>query len=163
MMRGAIHGSVVVLLAVAAPLSAHESASPSTPAHALSTDAQEAASVVDAFHSALNRGDTRAAEALLANDALIFESGGVERSKAEYAETHLPADAEFSKTVSSTTTRRSGHANGAFAWIASEGASSGTYQGKTVDRITAETMILRRDRGIWRIVHIHWSSARRRG
>lgn len=57
---------------------------------------REAAAVVDAFHAALRRGDTRAAAALLSDDALIFETGGAERSKAEYAAHHLPADAEFS-------------------------------------------------------------------
>ena len=163
MMRMAIRASAVALLAVAAPLSAHESASPPDAAPTLSSAAREAAAVVDAFHAALHRGDTKAAAALLANDALIFESGGVERSKAEYAERHLPADAEFSQAVSSLTTRRSGHADGAFAWIASEGAYSGTYRGKAVSQVTTETMILRREQGGWRIVHVHWSSAPRRG
>ena len=29
---------------------------------------------------------------------------------------------------------------------------------KPLDRVTTETMILRRDRSGWKIVHIHWSS-----
>lgn len=47
---------------------------------------------------------------------------------------------------------------GDLAWIASEGRTTGDYKGKTVDRLTAETMILTRVGDAWRIFHIHWSS-----
>jgi ketosteroid isomerase-like protein len=124
--------------------------------------AGRAESTVDAFHAALSRGDAKAAEALLADDALIFEEGGAERSKAEYAAQHLPADIAFSHVVASNLTRRSGAAEGALAWVSSEGRMSGTYKGKAIDRATTETMILRRIGSEWKIVHIHWSSAARR-
>jgi ketosteroid isomerase-like protein len=114
--------------------------------------------VVDAFHAALRRGDTSAAAALLAADALIFESGGAERTKAEYASHHLPADAAFSQAVRSTVNRRAGNANGAMAWVATEGRLTGTYKGKAIDLPTTETMLLRRSGRGWKIVHIHWSS-----
>ena len=104
----------------------------------------EAEAVVDAFHSALAKGDTKAAAALLADDALIFEEGGAERSKTEYAAHHLPADAAFSQTVPSTTTRRSSDSADGIAWVASEGRMKGTYKGKAVDRVTTETMALRK-------------------
>ena len=116
---------------------------------------------VDAFHAALRRGDTRAAAALLADDALIFEEGGVERSKAEYAADHLPADAAFAQLVASAVTRRAGGSEGVLAWVASEGRMTGTYKGKAIDRATTETIVLRRVGGHWKIVHIHWSSAAR--
>ena len=123
--------------------------------------AEGAAATVDAFHAALQRGDTDAAAALLSDDALVFEEGGVERTKAEYAANHLPADAAFSRLVASAVTRRSGGFEGALAWVASEGRMTGTYKGKAIDRVTTETMVLRRIRGNWKIVHIHWSSAAR--
>lgn len=121
--------------------------------------ARPAAAVVDAFHSALARGDTKAALGVLAEDALIFESGGAERSKAEYAAHHLGADAAFSKAVPSRLTRRHGAAAGNVAWIASEGRTTGTYKGKPVDVVTTETMVLRRTAAGWKIAHVHWSSA----
>ena len=99
------------------------------------------------------------AAALLANDVLIFEGGGVERSRAEYESHHLSADAAFAKSVPSVLTRRSGQADRAMAWIASEGRITGSYNGKPVDRLTAETMVLRRVGRGWKIVQIHWSSA----
>ena len=121
--------------------------------------AMEAAATVDAFHAALHRGDTTAAAALIADDALVFESGEAERTKAEYAAHHLAADAAFSKTVGTTTTRRFGGGEGNLAWIATEGRSTGTYKGRTIDSATTETMLLRRTPEGWRIVHVHWSSS----
>lgn len=131
------------------------------PNHALPPAAAGAAATVDAFHAALRRGDAGVAAALLADDALIFEAGGVEHGKAEYAAHHLPADAEFSRSVASLVTRRAGDSHGNWAWVASEGRTTGTYQGKPIDQATTETMLLRRDGEAWKIVHIHWSSARR--
>lgn len=149
------------MLALAAPLSAHEPPPRAAQAGALAPSARDAAATVDAFHAALQRGDARAAAALLTDDALIFESGGAERSKAEYAAHHLPADAEFSRSVASVVTRRAGRADGGLAWVATEGRTTGAYKGKALDLITTETMVLRRTGGTWKIVHIHWSSAKR--
>ena len=155
-------GVSAALLTMAAPLMAHDPAQQTASAGALADSARAAAAVVDAFHSALKRGDTRAASALLARNALIYESGGVERTKAEYEAHHLPADAEFSRAVSSTTTRRAGNASVGLAWIATEGRTTGSYKGKALDLVTTETMLLSRTKSGWKIVHIHWSSAANR-
>lgn len=126
---------------------------------AVAPAARPATAVVDAFHAALHRGDTKAAQSYLSDDALIYEAGGVERGKQEYASHHLGADAAFAKAVPSTITRRAGEAVGNIAWVATEGRTAGTYKDKAVDRITTETMVLRRRGASWKIVHIHWSSA----
>ena len=118
-----------------------------------------AGTVVDAFHAALRRGDTRTAAGLLASDALVYESGGVERGKAEYAAHHLAADAAFAKAMTRVITRRAGSVDGRMAWIASESTSRGSFRNKPINSKSTETMILRRERGGWRIVHVHWSSA----
>jgi len=147
------------LISLGSPLSAHEPVAAPIARSALSPAARGAAAMVDAFHAALRRGDTRSAAASLAGSALIFEDGGVERSKAEYASQHLAADAAYTQAVPAVLTRRAGDAIGPIAWIASEGRTTGSYSGKPVDRITAETMILKRSGRDWKIVHIHWSSA----
>jgi len=149
---------LATLTVLCVPAIAHNSPGTAAAQSDLPPAARGAAATVDAFHAALRRGDTKAAAALLAEDALIFEEGGAERSKAEYAASHLPADAAFSREVSSTVTRRSGRADGAFAWIASEGRMTGNYKGRAIDRVTTETMVLRRVGRAWKIVHIHWSS-----
>jgi ketosteroid isomerase-like protein len=137
------------------PLNAQVNAVPSVQ---LSQEISEPAKVVEAFHAALAAGRPADALELLSEDALIFESGHVERSKAEYAAHHAPADAEFAKAVSSATLKRSEEAFGDFAWIASETRTTGTYKGKAVNSLTTETMLLRRVNGTWKIFHIHWSS-----
>lgn len=124
----------------------------------LSSQAQEAAKAVDAFHARLADGDGAAAAALLADDALILESGHAERSRTEYALHHAGADAAYAAAVPSRLTRRNDLVDGETAWIVSESRATGKYKEKAVDRVTTETMILRKTAEGWRIAHIHWSS-----
>lgn len=154
--------ALAALMFVTCPVAADEPAAGAAPQVPVPPSAPAAAATVDAFHAALRRGDTSAAAALLADDAVVFEEGGAERSKGEYAAHHLPADAAFSQAVTPSVTRRSGGAAGALAWVSTEGRTTGSYKGKPVDLATTETMILRRSGSDWKIVHIHWSSAAKR-
>lgn len=156
-----IRFAALLALWAASPIYAHPS-SEHGPAQAGQLDSrlQAPAAVVDGFHAALARGDTNAAAALLADDALIFESGSAERSKAEYAAHHLGADAKFAQAVPQTMSSRSGAAVGDVAWIATEGRTTGTYGGRPIDSPSTETMVLRKGADGWKIAHIHWSSAK---
>ncbi|HYD27478.1 nuclear transport factor 2 family protein [Brevundimonas sp.] len=147
--------AVVLALSAGPGLAQHAHDAP--PAR-IAAAADEAAAAVDAFHAALREGDREAALALLAEDALIFEAGGAERSRAEYASHHLASDAAYAAATADAVTRRSGEASGDMAWITSEGRTTGTFNGRPVDRLTVETMLLRRHADGWRIQHIHWSS-----
>jgi ketosteroid isomerase-like protein len=118
-----------------------------------------ATDAVDAFHKALKDNDSRQALALLADDVLIYESGYAETSKAEYASHHLEADMAFLKGVKQSVLARSAQASGDIALVTSQGQTTGTYKDKTIDSASTETMVLRRNDGQWKIVHIHWSSA----
>ena len=162
--RTAMLISVAALVgALAVSAQAHEPKPKPTPSPvSLPAAAQDAAAAVDAFHAALVRGDTGAAVALLADDVLIYESGGVERSKAEYIGHHLGGDAAFAKAVSRATVRRTGGVTGQLAWIATEGQVTGSYRERKIDSVTTETMLLRKDAKDWKIIHIHWSSAGRK-
>jgi len=113
---------------------------------------------VEAFHAALARADTAAVLALLAEDVLILEEGGGEASRAEYAAHHLAADAAYAKATRRAVTRRTVKVAGDLAWVSGEGRTRGQYKGKPVDRLTAETMVLKRAGEGWQVVHIHWSS-----
>ena len=152
--------SASATLLPASAVVAHEPKSAASVATSLSLTAKPAADVVDRFHAALKRGDIANAASLLAVDALIFESGGVERSKAEYASQHLAADAAFASATVHSRTRRSGSVVGEFAWIATEGKTTGTYKDNAINSTSTETMVLRRANGAWQIIHIHWSSAK---
>lgn len=59
-------------------------------------DSIAVAKVVNDFHAALSTGDNAKALSLLAVDAVILESGGIE-SRAEYVSHHLPEDIAFAK------------------------------------------------------------------
>ncbi|MBI1292764.1 DUF4440 domain-containing protein [bacterium] len=119
----------------------------------------EAAAVVDAFAAALRAGDAVTVERLLAPDVIIAESGGVERSFAEYASHHMPADMAFSAAVAFTLQQRDMIAGENAATVISRSEVRGEFQGRPVHSQSMETMELRRTNGQWRIVHIHWSSS----
>ncbi|MGB8328239.1 MAG: c-type cytochrome [Steroidobacteraceae bacterium] len=113
--------------------------------------------VVDRFFSALAAGDRPVASALLDPEVLIYESGGVERSRDEYAARHLAADAAFLKSAKHRLLSRTGETVGDLAWVATTARL--TAQGaQPSDIISTETMVLRRRADDWRIVHIHWSN-----
>lgn len=138
----------------------HDKKSPAGTSPAAPADVafQQAAAAVDAFHAALARGDAAGAAAVLSDDALIYEQGFVERSKAEYASHHLPGDAAYAQATRYTLASRGGRVAGDLAYIVSEGRTVGRHRDKEVDRVTLETAVLRRIAGEWKIVHVHWSS-----
>lgn len=123
---------------------------------------QSPITTVDRFHAALTEGKVEAALKLLSDDVLIYESGRAERSKAEYASHHLKADAEFAGATQRKLVKRASWIGGDSAWVTSETETTGTFKGRTLALIGTETMILRRTAGVWKIVHIHWSSATKR-
>jgi uncharacterized membrane protein/ketosteroid isomerase-like protein len=115
--------------------------------------------VVDGFSAALRAGDEAALRRLLAPNVVIAESGGVERSFAEYAGHHMPADMAFSAAVEFTLEQRDVIAEDDTATAISRSRAEGQFQNRAVHSRMMETMVLRRTNGQWRIVHIHWSSA----
>ena len=125
------------------------------------SDVAEATTAVNAFHAAIRGGDAAAAALLLADDALMLEVGGVE-TRAEYIKNHLPADIEFEKTVSIKRSPIRVIVNGSAAWATSTSEFAGTFQGKPVDSIGAELMVLAREPAGWRIRAIHWSGRARK-
>lgn len=143
---------------VAIPATAHER--PTAPAIAQSVDASTAPAIaiVDAFHAALRSGDADAVLNLLTEDVMVLEEGGAERSREEYEGHHLPADMAFAAATTAEVTRRAAWVEGDIASVLTEGRTSGTFNDRPIDSVTAETMILHRGTDGWRIRHIHWSS-----
>ena len=116
--------------------------------------------VVDAFHDALVRGDSTAALALLSDDVVILEGGGVE-TKSEYRSGHLAGDMRFAQAVPAergpVRVRREGDA----AWAWSTSLRQGRMGDREIDSRGAELVVLRREEGQWLIEAIHWSSRSR--
>jgi ketosteroid isomerase-like protein len=120
-------------------------------------ESAEVLAAVDKFHAALVAGDSTAALQLLADDAVLLEAGSVE-SRAEYGKNHLPADIEFEKGVSTKRSPIRVIVRRDTAWATSTSEVVGTFQGKPVNFVGAESMVLTRESAGWRIRAIHWSS-----
>ena len=124
-------------------------------------DSAEIVRTVQRFHDVVAAGDSLSALALLSDDAVILESGGVE-TKAEFRQHHLPADIAFAQ---STKVERRVHSlarRGDVAWVVSSSTATGTFRGRTINSAGAELMVLVRRPEAWRISAIHWSSRARR-
>jgi ketosteroid isomerase-like protein len=150
--------AAVLMTAAASPGPSQSApAKPASPS-VVNAAAATPVAIVDAFHAALASGDPGKALDFLAEDVLIFESGGVERSRAEYASHHLAADAAFSSAVRRSLVSRSHGEAGDAAWVTSVETVAGAYRGRAISSRSVETMLLGRVAGKWRISHIHWSS-----
>ena len=122
-----------------------------------SADPAEISATVERFHRALVQGDRAAALDLLASDAVILE-GGEAQTRAEYEREHLANDIAFART---TTTERSQlriQRQGDAAWATATSKTTGTFNGRKIDSVGVELMVLTKDDAGWRIRAIHWSS-----
>jgi len=114
---------------------------------------------VAAFHEALATGNADAALARMAPDVVIFESGGAELSRDEYASHHLGGDMTFAAAVSREVLEQHEQTLGPdTALVLTRTRTTGTFNDREIDAAGVETMLLRRVEGDWRIVHVHWSS-----
>lgn len=153
-----------ILLAVLAPLAqAHGPEAHAKPATTTVEDlAGPAVKVVDAFSTALQAGDLTSAGSLLAEDVLILESGGAERTREEYLGGHAGHDAQFLKAAHVQLIHRTARIEGELAWVGTESELHASKDGKPMTLLSTETMVLKNTPNGWRIVHIHWSSRPKR-
>jgi ketosteroid isomerase-like protein len=118
----------------------------------------EVAEVVDTFHHALKNGDESTIKKILADDVIIFEGGGVERSLSEYTEHHMAADMNFLKQMQSRKLEHHIKVLGNTAVSMSRSHVKGRYKDKDIDSEGMETLLLMLTGNQWKIVHIHWSN-----
>jgi uncharacterized protein (TIGR02246 family) len=123
-------------------------------------DSAAVAAVVEHYHRALAEGDSAAALALMAEDAVIIEGGQIE-SRREYRSHHLPADIAFARATKATRSPAHVVVRGDVAWTTVTSTTRGTYHGRSVNSIGAELMVLTRMMDGWKISAIHWSSRTR--
>lgn len=125
---------------------------------ATALQADDPVAVVGAFHDALAAGDGDAALAQLAPDVVIFESGGAEMSRQEYADHHLGGDMQFAAATSQQVDDQQAITAGDIAYVLTRSRTTGRFRDRDINSLGVESMILRRGTEGWRIVHIHWSS-----
>lgn len=141
------HRSVALaamLLVFAAPLGAQGELDP--------------AGTAAAFSAAIVAGDEATAKSLLDPDVLIYESGGQESSRDEYAAHHMKGDMAFLAKARIEVLDRKHGTSGDLAWVATRSRITATHKDKAVDIFSTESLVLKRAPGSWRIVHIQWSS-----
>jgi ketosteroid isomerase-like protein len=124
------------------------------------SDSSEVVAVVRRYHAALAAGDSAAALSLLAPDAVILESGGVE-TREDYRAHHLPADIGFARAVPSERSDLRAVVRGDAAWVSSTSTSRGEFRGRQINSRGAELVVLSRELDGWRIRAIHWSARNR--
>ena len=117
------------------------------------------ADAVDAFHQALRNKDTAAALSLLDRELVVFEFGVVDPTAEVYAFQHLPFDIDAAAASTWNIENRRVGGEGDVRWVLTTYHVTGRRgDGSPVDLMTLETMILRRTSGLFRIVHMHWST-----
>lgn len=129
--------------------------------HGTMGDSAAVAAVVAKYHDALTKGDSAAALALLADDAMILESGGIE-TRAEYRSHHLPADINASRTSPGQRGPVHVRVHGEVAWTTTTSTSTRQVNNSPVTSTMAELMVLVKTPNGWKITAIHWSSRTRR-
>lgn len=125
------------------------------------TDSADVVAAVAKFHAALAAGDSSAALALLSDDVTILESGGVE-TKTQYRTGHINGDMSFAKAVPSVRTVTGVKVRGDAAWVTSSSVTQGESNGRQINSVGAELVVLTREGGVWKIRAVHWSSRARR-
>lgn len=130
-------------------------------AQAPAADSAEVARTVTRFHQAVAAGDSAGALALLTEDAIILEAGGVE-TRAEYRSHHLGGDIEFARAIRSERGPIRVKVRGDVAWATSTSTTQGDFKGRAINSAGAELMVLTRTPAGWRIASVHWSSRTRR-
>ncbi len=131
--------------------------------HASSAAKDSPTYAVIAFHAALSGGDKQAVIEWLAADVLIFERGGAERSREEYASHHMNSDMAFMQQMQRDVIAQDESVLGDTAWVVTETRIHGRYKDKEIDLISIETAVLSRGEDGWKIVHLHWSSRNQAG
>ena len=117
---------------------------------------------VATLHAAMAAGDSAAAVALLASGVIIYEAGGVESSRDEFASHHLAIDMDFSSSTTREVLSQASRVSGNVAWVLSTTSVTGIFRDNPINSRGTETMILAKSEAGWRITHIHWSSRQQR-
>jgi ketosteroid isomerase-like protein len=112
---------------------------------------------VDAFHDALRGADAAMALSLLGPDATVFELGRTDASRRDYAALHLSNDMKLAAGGRRELLSRKRGELGAGHWVMSTYRWTGQGEAAKPATTLAETVVLRRDGGQWKIVHVHWS------
>jgi len=141
--RFSIAAGLVLLMLTASAMAGEEKLSPTQ--------------VADFLHEALTESDQEKLFDVVAPDVLIFEAGGVEASREEYASHHMHSDMKFMATMTRTVIDRKVMREGAMAVVTTQSTISGIYNDNPLNLNSTETLVMKMGQNGWQIHHIHWS------
>jgi uncharacterized membrane protein len=118
-----------------------------------------AVKVAERMGQAIGRGDTEELKRVLDQNVVIFESGNVESSLAEYESHHMKSDIAFMAAMNIELLSREVIDAEDSATVISRSRISGAYKSKEIDLVNTETLVIQRRNGEWKVVHVHWSSS----
>ena len=125
---------------------------------AATPDTAALGAVADALTEAIVAGDRAAVEALLLEDARIYEGGKVE-SRTEYFSHHFGSDGAFLGAMQREPLTRSVEIDGHTARVTSTSRLHGTFRERAMDLVSTEVLVLRHSaENGWRVAEVHWSS-----
>ena len=112
----------------------------------------------DAFHEAMRSRNREQILAMLAPDLVVFETGYLEATREEYVKNNLSDDADFAGVTDYRVMSRGVIGSGKNVAVLTKASIQGIFGDQRVDLEQSETMILRRTKTAWEIVHLHWSA-----
>ena len=118
-----------------------------------------AVKVAERMGQAIGKGDTEELKRVLDQNVVIFESGNVESSLAEYESHHMKSDIAFMAAMNIELLTREVIDAGDSATVISRSRISGQYKNKEIDLVNTETLVIQRRNSEWKVVHVHWSSS----
>jgi ketosteroid isomerase-like protein len=128
-------------------------------------EAAEIRTFLEAYDRAFVAKDLDRLAAFYHPDVTIFEGGGINRGWADYRDNHLGpelADFEGLEFVHRDVTPKLFGSGGPVAYVTSEYHLKARVKDRQIDGAGIETLVLvRDDKGAWKIRHSHTSSRRR--
>lgn len=115
--------------------------------------------VAASMSSAIGSGNTDELKRLLDQNVVIFESGNVESSLAEYESHHMKSDIAFMAAMNVELISREVIDAGDSAAVISRSRIRGQFKGKEIDLVNTETLVIQKRNREWKVVHVHWSSS----
>lgn len=114
---------------------------------------------MDAFHKALRDKAADKALALMAEDAVVYEQGFSEVTRKEWARKQLGAAVMLASDTERRILSRESREAGDVAWVLTTTRTIVDVDGRNRLLLDgAETAVLRREQGAWKIQHLHWSA-----
>ena len=131
---------------------------PPRPVAAPNMHVQDPGSFIESFHAALYSDDLETVIYSFHPDAIISEEGKREDGLESYVETHLKGEMPMLKALSRAYMSEQIMVYNGVAWATTTTRLHGSYEGRYIDVLQVETMVMMHGPDGWKIRQVHWSN-----